>query len=60
MHVSTIVNGVAVDRLGETIDHISADPSLARFRFRARNEWLDGGHNRTTIGGFYGAGPQCG
>src|SRR5215510_14221046 len=52
------VNGVDVDRLVGTIDHISAEPTLARFQFRARNQWIDGGHNRTTIKGFYGAGQE--
>ncbi len=58
MHVSTIVNGVDLDRLTATIEHISADPALARFQFRVRNQWIDGGHNRTTIKGFYGAGQE--
>ena len=55
---NNIVNGVDVDRLAGTIEHISADPTLARFQFRARNQWIDGGHNRTTIKGFYGAGQE--
>jgi uncharacterized OsmC-like protein len=58
MHVTTIVNGVDVDRLSGTIDHVSADPALARFQFRARNHWIDGGYSRTTIQDFYGAGQE--
>ena len=58
MQVTNTVNGVDVGRLAGTIDHISADPMLARFQFRARNEWLDGGHNRTAIKDFYGAGQE--
>jgi len=58
MHVTNIVNGVDVDRLAGTIEHISADPTLADFQFRAHNRWIDGGHNRTTIKGFYGAGQE--
>jgi uncharacterized OsmC-like protein len=58
MQVTNIVNGVDLDRLGATIEHVSADPTLARFQFRARNQWVDGGHNRTTIKGFYGAGQE--
>ena len=58
MHVANIVNGVDVDRLSGTIDHVSADPALARFQFRARNRWIDGGHSRTTIKEFYGAGQE--
>lgn len=58
MQVTNKVNGVDVDRLFGTIDHISAEPTLARFQFRARNQWINGGHNRTRIKGFYGAGHE--
>ena len=58
MQVSNTINGVDVDRLFGTIEHISAEPTLARFQLRARNEWIDGGHNRTEIKGFYGAGKE--
>ena len=58
MQVTNIINGVDVDRLLGTIDHVSSDPTLARFQFRARNQWIDGGHNRTTIKEFYGAGRE--
>jgi uncharacterized OsmC-like protein len=59
MQVTTnTVNGVDVARLFETIDHINHNPSLARFQFRARNHWIDGGRNRTTIKEFYGAGQE--
>jgi uncharacterized OsmC-like protein len=55
MSEERIVNGVNVDRLFGTIDAIKDTPGLARFRFRAQNTWVHGGHNRTTITGFYGA-----
>jgi uncharacterized OsmC-like protein len=58
MHVTSIVNGVDLDRLSGTIDAVTADPALARFQFRAGNHWIDGGHSRTTIKGFYGAGQE--
>ena len=58
MQVTNVVNGVDLDRLAETIEHVSADSTLARFEFRARNRWIDGGHNRTTIKEFYGAGQE--
>ena len=44
------------DGTASTIAAIAADPSLARFQFRARNRWIDGGENRSTIKDFYGAG----
>src|SRR4051812_30216828 len=58
MQTTNLVNGVDVDRLGATIDHITADPALANFQFRARNHWIDGGHSRTEIKDFYGAGKE--
>ncbi len=58
MHVSNTVNGVDLDRLVATIDAVRADAGLARFQFRARNGWIDGGRTRTTIKGFYGAGQE--
>ena len=58
MHVTATVNGVDLDRLSGTINAVSADPALARFQFRARNHWIDGGYSRTTIKDFYGAGQE--
>jgi uncharacterized OsmC-like protein len=48
------VNGVRVDELFGTIDAIKKAPVIAKFKFQAKNQWLDGGHNRTTIKNFYG------
>ena len=53
---SKIVNGVNVDDLVQTIDVIKKDASIAKFNFRAENEWVTGGENRTTVKDFYGAG----
>jgi len=39
-----------------TLDAIKAQPELGKFQFRARNRWIDGAHNRTTIKDFYAAG----
>ena len=49
------VNGVAVDRLFDTIDAIKSEPDLAKFKFRITNKWLGGGHNHTTVKDFHGA-----
>jgi uncharacterized OsmC-like protein len=51
----TIRNGVDTDVLFGTLDAIKADPSIARFQFRARNRWINGAHNRSTIRDFYAA-----
>jgi uncharacterized OsmC-like protein len=51
----TVRNGVDTEQLFGTLGAIKADPSLARFQFRARNRWIHGAHNRTTIRDFYAA-----
>jgi len=51
----TIRNGVDTAQLYGTLDAIKAEPSLATFQFRARNRWIGGAHNRTTIRDFYAA-----
>ena len=43
------VNGVNVDELMQTVVAIKATPSLARFTFRARNRWIDGGYGRPSV-----------
>jgi len=48
------VNGVDVDKLFETINAVKDAPVIAKFKFRANNKWIKGGHNRTTIKNFYG------
>ena len=53
-----VINGVDVRTLKETIAAVTEQPSLGRFEFRASNAWLDGGHNRSTIKSFYGAGQE--
>jgi uncharacterized OsmC-like protein len=58
MNVTSTLNGVDLGRLSGTIDHVAADPALARFQFRARNHWIDGGYSRSTIKDFYGAGQE--
>jgi uncharacterized OsmC-like protein len=50
-----MVNGVNVSKLFSTIDLIKKKPDVAKFKFRARNQWIQGTHNRATINGFYGA-----
>jgi uncharacterized OsmC-like protein len=52
------VNGLDTVQLFETIEAIKRQPALARFQWRARNRWIDGGENRSTIRDFYGAGRE--
>jgi len=50
-----MLNGINVDAAMATIQAIQGDPEIAQFQFRAKNQWIDGGENRTTIKGFFGA-----
>lgn len=56
--VVATINGVDVDQLVSTVGAIQENPALAEFRFRARTEWVEGGHSRTKIQSFYGAGDE--
>ena len=51
-------NGLNLNQMVQTIEALKKDPSLAQFEFRARNQWINGGENRSTIKGFYGAGSE--
>jgi uncharacterized OsmC-like protein len=50
------VNGVNVDGLQQTIEAVSANPAVAKFRLQVGNQWVDGAHSRSTVNEFYGAG----
>ncbi len=49
------VNGIHMSTLKDTVHAIEQEPDLGQCKFRARNTWLGGNHNCTTITGFYGA-----
>ena len=48
-------NGVDINRLEATIKAIGENPSIADFKFRASNNWINGAHNESSIKGFFGA-----
>ena len=52
------LNGLDLTAMHETLANLKDDPTLARFEFRARNRWIQGGENRATIRDFYGAGQE--
>lgn len=54
----TVVNGIETSTLLATVNAIKATPALGACRFRARNTWLAGNHNRSTVTGFFGAGQE--
>ena len=53
--MTAVINGVNVDRMGAIIQAVQQNPNLGTFQFRAKNRWMTGGHNRSTIQSFYGA-----
>jgi uncharacterized OsmC-like protein len=52
------VNGLNVEQLFNSIEAFKQKPELAKFKFRATNEWIDGTHNRATVKNFYGPGRE--
>lgn len=52
------INGFNPADIVGTVEVLQADPSLAKFEFRVSNKWIKGGHNRSSIQGFYGAGQE--
>ena len=52
---ATIVNGVNVTDMYDTIDAIKGQPQIAKFQFRAKNKWESGASNRTIVKDFDGA-----
>jgi len=55
---ANIKNGVNVDQLVETIGAVQSNPELAKFQFRSKNDWINGGHCVSSIKGFYGVGAE--
>ncbi|MDB6155946.1 MAG: OsmC family protein [Chthoniobacteraceae bacterium] len=58
MSEQKFVNKINVDELMETIGRVRQNPELGRSCFRVKNRWLEGGHNETSIHGFYIAGQE--
>lgn len=48
-------NGVDVATLFATIDAVKGENEIAKFRFRAENNWVSGTHSRSRVETFYGA-----
>jgi len=55
---SPIRNGVDTATLFATLDAVKQAPEAARFQFRARNEWVSGTRNRSTIADYFGVGEE--
>src|SRR5438132_9683829 len=51
-------NGVDTATLFATLDAVKQAPEAAKFQFRARNQWVSGTHNRSTIADYFGVGEE--
>jgi uncharacterized OsmC-like protein len=52
------INGVNLERMNDTVNGIKADPSLAKFKFRAQNEWINCAYSRIEIKPLFGYGKK--
>ncbi|PKQ43810.1 OsmC family protein [Confluentibacter flavum] len=48
------INGFKSQDIMDTVGAIQSNPEIAKFIFRVRNQWIAGGHNRSSIKDFYG------
>ena len=42
----------------DALDRYKEKPDLGKSKFRAKNQWINGGQNRTTVTDFYTAGQE--
>ncbi len=54
----SIDNGVNVAALLEAREALSQAPEAAQFQWRAKCEWVQGTHSRSTVEGFFGLGEE--
>ncbi|MEM9132425.1 MAG: OsmC family protein [Actinomycetota bacterium] len=52
----TELNGVPVTKLQGTVAKLTDQPELARFRFTAKNTWIEGTATRSTMDEWHGVG----
>jgi len=54
----TVDNGVNIEALRGARQALTDAPEAAQFQWRARCEWVNGTHSRSTVTDFYGLGEQ--
>ncbi len=55
---NTVLNGVNLEPLGETVKAIQDNPELGKSRFQIANKWISGGNNSTTVSNFISGGAE--
>jgi uncharacterized OsmC-like protein len=48
------INGFDLAAITGTVEAIKGNPAIADFKWRAKNTWITGGRNKSTIKDFYG------
>lgn len=56
--IATVVNGVDVSRLTETVAAVKKAPELGSFQFRLENRWIGCGENHSQVQPFSAGGKQ--
>ena len=49
------MNGFDLEAMHNTVGAIQQNSAIGAFQLRAENRWITGGHNHSTVQGFYGA-----
>lgn len=57
---TSVDNGVNVEALLGAREAMTEAPVAAQFQWRARGEWVNGTHTRTTVEDYFGAGEEQG
>ncbi len=57
-HKTNLINGIDTNTIQTTVKAIKNNSELAQCRFHVTNKWINGGHNRTTVSSFFGAGQE--
>lgn len=57
-HTTTLINGIDVETVQNTVAAVEQDPSLGTCKFRATNKWVGGAHNRSRIDDYFAAGEE--
>jgi len=55
MTAEKVINGINVEELKKALDNMKEKKDIGKFKFRVHNKWIDGAHNRSIVGNFYGA-----
>lgn len=53
-----VVNGIDTEQVAAVASKIANGENYGKFKWRAKNQWIDGSRNQSTIQGFYAGGEE--